>query len=215
MLDNKNLISRLLKYRNILIKLKNIGMVKVFSENLSDASGFAGSQIRKDLSTIGIEGKKKGGYNLQEIMPKLDNFLGKNEEQKIIIVGCGRIGRAIIEYENFHNNNMKIVAGFDTDEEKQSTVSNPPIYPLSELPAIVKNHQVKLGIITVPESCATEVYEQMIKSGIKGILNFARVHLHESENVFVNTMNIEFEIENLSYFVNVANKMKGKKEAVR
>jgi redox-sensing transcriptional repressor len=198
----EDFILRLLKYKNILTRLKKLGIVKVFSDNLGDATGLMASQVRKDFSTLEIAGNKRGGYHIDNLIEKLSEVLGKDEVQKVVVVGCGHIGQAIMAYRGFSNENLKIVAGFDIDKTKMSGGEHVPVHPIEQLDEFVKKHKIKVGIIAVPESAAPDVYEKMVAAGVKGVLNFARVYLRKAHGVIVNTVNIELQIENLFYFVN-------------
>lgn len=206
MSESKEFISRLLKYKNVLTNFKKLGMVKVFSDNLGDATGLASSQVRKDFSAFKITGNKRGGYNVDDLIEKLDQILIGDKKQRVIVVGCGNIGRALIEYNGFHGEKLKILAGFDINKAKWDPDAKVPIYSLEKMEDFVKKNQIKVGIIAVPESESTAVYEKMVAAGIKGVLNFARVYIREVEGTVVDTVNIELKIENLFYFVNALNK---------
>ena len=91
MQNNKNCILRLAKYKKALYRLKSLGFIKVFSENLADAIGVDSSQVRKDFSLFNITGSKKGGYIIIELIEKLNNILGKGEPEKVIITGKNEI----------------------------------------------------------------------------------------------------------------------------
>jgi len=203
---NKKCIIRLSRYKNALKRLKALGFVKVFSDNLSDAAGATPAQVRKDFSLFGISGHGRGGYNVDELIEKLKDILGKNETQNVVLVGAGRIGRALLKYKGFETGGIKIVAGFDIDPAKYSDESDIPIHPLDELSDYVAKNGVKIGILAVPDYVAQQVSEIMINAGIKGILNFAPIQLRLCEGVVINNINLEIELENLIYFVNVAEK---------
>ncbi|MCF7956017.1 MAG: redox-sensing transcriptional repressor Rex [Phycisphaerae bacterium] len=211
MITNKKCIIRLSRYKNALKRLKALGFVKVFSDNLSDAAGATPSQVRKDFSMFGISGYGRGGYNVDELIEKLRDILGKNEIQNVVIVGTGHIGRALLKYKGFGAGGIQIIAGFDIDPAKYDANSEIPIYPLDDFRDYVMKNAVKIGILAVPDYVAQQVSEIMISAGIKGILNFAPIQLRLAEDVVINNINLEIELENLIYFVNVAEKTGGKK----
>ena len=206
MITNKKCIIRLSRYKNALKRLKALGFVKVFSDNLSDAAGSTPSQVRKDFSLFGISGHGRGGYKVDELIEKLNDILGKNETQNVIIIGTGHIGRALLKYKGFETGGIKITAGFDVDPAKFDDNSEIPIYPLDIFRDYVDKNKVKIGILAVPDYVAQQVSEIMISAGIKGILNFAPIQLRLTEGVVINNINLEVELENLIYFVNVAEK---------
>ncbi len=98
-MTNKGQILRLLNYKNLLKHLQSLGFKKVFSDNISDTLEISSSLVRKDFGNFGITGNRKGGYDIDSILHKIDEILGKDEIQKVIIVGVGRIGEALMNYQ--------------------------------------------------------------------------------------------------------------------
>jgi redox-sensing transcriptional repressor len=205
---NKNCIIRLSKYKNALAKLKALGFVKVFSDNLADAAGVASSLVRKDFSLFGITGNKKGGYLIDELVEKVSDILGKNDTQKVIIAGAGNIGSALMKYKGFEKEGLKIVAVFDRDESKLGNDLPVPVMPVDSMDDFIKKNKIKIGIMCVPDQVAGEIFGLMVSSGIKGVLNFAPVNLKTQEDVIVENVNLVGELESLIYFVNASKKMK-------
>lgn len=205
---NKNCVLRLSKYKNALYRLKALGFVKVFSDNLADAVGVLSSQVRKDFSLFGIGGNKRGGYQIDSLIEKLNSILGKDQQQKVIVVGAGHIGTALMKYKGFEKEGIKIVACFDIDPAKLNKNSSIPVFPLDELKGFVKDKDIKVGIIAVPDIAAQQAAEVMVSAGIKGLLNFAPIRLRAAEDCVINNVNLELELENLIYYVNVLNKTK-------
>lgn len=207
---NKQCIIRLSRYKSALYRLRSLGFVKVFSDNLADAIGVTSSIVRKDFSLFGISGNKRGGYEIDNLLEKLNSILGKDTIQKVVVVGSGNIGQALMKYKGFEQGGIKIVAGFDTDPAKQSPSGGVPVYPLEELKDFIKERGIKIGIIAVPDAAAQQVADVLLQAGIKGILNFAPIRLRAPEDRVVNNVNLELELENLIYFVNVLDKTKNK-----
>lgn len=204
MVMNKKCILRLSRYKNALKRLKALGFVKVFSGNLADAAGVTSSQVRKDFSLFGITGNRRGGYKVDELVTKIRDILGKNEIQKVVIIGIGNIGNALLRYKGFETGGIRIVAGFDIDPARYQNASGIPILPLEEFRQFVQENEIKIGILAVPDVAAHHVSEIMIAAGIKGILNFAPIQLRGADDVIVSNINLEVELENLIYFVNAA-----------
>jgi redox-sensing transcriptional repressor len=210
MTANKNFIIRLSKYRNVLYRLKTMGLVRVFSNNLADATGVSALQVRKDFSIAKITGNKKGGYQVDELIEKLNHILGKNETQKVILAGIGKMGKAMVQYKGFEQEGIKIVAAFDIDPQKYKTIQDITVLPLENLKDFVKKNNIKIGIITVPDIAAQQVFNLMVSSGIKGIMNFAPIRLRGSSDVIISNVSLVMELENLIYFVNAREKTGGK-----
>jgi len=206
MITNKNCIIRLARYKNALYRLRSLGFVKVFSENLADAVGVTASQVRKDFSLFGISGNRRGGYEIGFLLEKLGLILGKDQVQKVIVVGAGHLGGALRDYRGFEKEGIRIAACFDIDPELYDRSSPVPILPIEELKEFVKNNGIRIGVIAVPEVAAGQVSELMISAGIKGILNFAPIRLKCPEDVVITNVNLGVELENLIYFVNVLSK---------
>lgn len=202
MQNNKNCILRLAKYKKALYRLKSLGFIKVFSENLADAIGVDSSQVRKDFSLFNITGSKKGGYIILELLDKINNILGSGEPEKVIIAGCGNIGSALMKYKGFQKDDIKIIAGFDNNFEKIKTSDKTPIYPIDEMDSFIKSNNIKTGIIATPDLVAQQIADTMIKNGVRGILNFAPIHLRVPENIVVSNVNLEIELETVIYYVN-------------
>ncbi|HPS20050.1 MAG TPA: redox-sensing transcriptional repressor Rex [Candidatus Omnitrophota bacterium] len=207
-MTNKKCIVRLSRYKKALYRFKNIGFVKVFSDTLADAIGVTSAQVRKDFSLFGISGNKRGGYNIDELIDKLQSILGKDQVQHVVVVGVGNIGRALMNYGGFEKEGIKIIAGFDIDPTKFRREDKVPIFPLDELKTFAKDHNVTIGILSVPDIAAQHASEVMLEGGIKGILNFSSIRLKGREDSVINNVNLEAEIENLIYFVNISGKVK-------
>ena len=208
MITNKNCIIRLSRYKNALYRLQALGFVKVFSDNLADAVGGTASQVRKDFSIFGISGNKKGGYQIDSLLKKLNSILGKDQLQKVIVVGAGHIGSALMRYRGFEKEGIKIVAGFDIDPAKINRSNSVPVLPLDEVKSFIKSNGIRIAILAVPDIAAQTAADLICTSGIKGILNFAPLRLKSAEGCIINNVNLEIELENLIYFVNVIEKTK-------
>ncbi|MFA7257480.1 MAG: redox-sensing transcriptional repressor Rex [Kiritimatiellales bacterium] len=201
-MSNRSRILRLSRYKNAALRLKSLNFLKVFSDNLADATGVTASQVRKDFSIFSISGNRRGGYQIEELLTQLNRVLGKDKLQKFILVGVGNLGRALINYQGFAKSEIKIVAGFDTDPAKFNRKADTLILPMDELAGFIKTNEVELAILTVPEFNAQEAFDKLKAAGIKGILNFAPTRLKSDDKVIVHNLNLETEFENLIYFVN-------------
>lgn len=210
---NRGIVLRLAKYLRVLNKLKGLGFVKVFSNNLGDAIGVTPAVVRKDFSTINIPGNKRGGYNIDVIVEEIEKVLGKEERQQIVVIGCGKIGQALMTYQEFDREGIDVVAGFDADPEVVDPSAKIPIYPMEEFHEFVSHRDVKVAVLAVPDSAATDVFELITQAGIPGVLNFTSVELKCTKCDFENcpvrcvvqNVNIGLEIENLFYLVRMKN----------
>lgn len=203
---NSDMLIRITRYYRILNRLRSLGLEKVFAHNLADAAGVSAAVVRKDFSLLEIHGQKRGGYEIHDLLRHLGRILGKtNEPQNVIIVGCGRIGKALMHYNGFEPDGIRIVAGFDSDPLVYSDSTHPvPVYPLSRIDEVVGAFNVKVAIITVPESATSDVYQRLIDAGITGVLNFSPITLKpvKLENgtfPIIHNMNIALELEQIFY----------------
>ena len=202
MLPTKKMVSRLSHYRKAILRLKELGFEKVFSETLGEEIGVTAAQVRKDFSIFGISGNKRGGYPIAITLEKLKHILGKDRLHKVIVVGTGNLGTALIQYKALEKEGVKIVAGFDIDPAKINKKASVPIFHLKELRKFVKMHHIKIGIIAVPDVAAQQVCDEILASGIKGILNFTTMRFKGAEDAFINNVYLQFELENVIYFIN-------------
>lgn len=203
---NSDMLIRITRYYRALNRLRAIGLEKVFAHNLSDAAGVSAAVVRKDFSILSIHGQKRGGYEITDLIEKLSAILGKGDPQNVIVIGCGRIGKALMHYSGFEPDGIRVVAGFDTDPVVYSDVSHPvPVYPLSRLEEVIEALEVKVAIITVPEASAADTAEKLIDAGIKGILNFSPITLRakpasDGETpCVIHNINIALELEQIFY----------------
>lgn len=201
-MTNKGQILRLLNYKNLLKHLQTLGFKKVFSDNISDTLEISSSLVRKDFGNFGITGNRKGGYEIDSILAKIDDILGKDEVQKVIVVGAGRIGEALMKYQGFMKEGIQIVAGFDIDPGKINPDGNPPVYHNDKLADFIRDNDIKICIMTVPQMVAKHTVDLLTATGIGGILNFTPIKFQSTTELTINNINIVHELENLIYVVN-------------
>ncbi len=205
-MPTRNDIIRISRYRNALVRLRALNFVKVFSDNLADATGVSSAQVRKDFSAFSIADSQRGGYQVDDLLKKLNRILDKDTIHEFIEVGAGNLGKALLRYPGFARSGIKIVACFDIDPAKYDRDAEIPVLPIEELHSFVQEHGIKFGIISTPDVAAQQVLVRMISAGIKGILNFAPIYLRGPEDCVINNINLESEIENIVYFVNLSGK---------
>jgi redox-sensing transcriptional repressor len=201
---NLEAIRRLSKYRHVMQQMKHLGLVKVFSDNLADAIGVSPSLVRKDFSMFNLSGNKRGGYRIDDLVTRLNSLLGKDHEQKIIIIGCGKLGQALMNHNAFAHVGITVVAGFDTDPEVIDPDAPVPILHIKKLNEFVEEQQVRVAALTLPEAAAQPMMETLKQTCVKGVINFAPASLKSSDGFLVHNISIELEIENLFYNIHFA-----------
>ena len=207
----KNSLKRIFLYRASLVRLKLMGVKKVFSYTLANETGVKADQVRKDFSEYGIKGNKRGGYEVEELLEIMENIFHRNKDHNLVLVGMGNMGLALSKYSRFVQRNMNIVATFDIDPFKQKIRSDIPVYSMGRLKEIIDRFRVKVAILAVPEISAQEVTDELIRLGIKGLVNFAPVLLKVPADVVVNNVNLCDELESVIYCVHNMMKVDGLK----
>ena len=194
-------IYRLSIYLRCLARLRENGISTVSSEALARAAGVKPTQLRKDLAYFGTFGTRGLGYDVGALSKKISDKLGTSRLQPVILVGVGNLGLALLSYRGFEKEGFEIVSAFDADPQRRRDKEiKQPIYGMDELPAFVRDQNVKMAILTVPAAVAQEVANHLVEAGIVGILNFSPIVLAVAEEVMVNNVNLAIELENLSYF---------------
>jgi len=198
---SKERLKRLFLYKICLVRMKKMGIKRVYSYSLGPEAGVTPEQVRKDFSELRIRGNQRAGYLLDTLMGELEGIIQLTDNSNIILVGMGNIGQALANYNWLNQWNINIVATFDIDPSKQRRRNDTVIYPMQRLTEIVSRFRVKVAIIAVPEISAQEVCTQLVEAGIKGIVNFAPVILKVVPGIVVNNINLYNEVESVLYWV--------------
>jgi redox-sensing transcriptional repressor len=184
-------VERLSRYRSVLLKLQGMGFSKVFSGNLGDALGLSGSQVRKDFAAFGMRGVKRGGYDITSLLTRMAALLGTSAQCRAVVIGCGKIGQALLRSFGGRRGGVSIVAGFDSDPQVVSPVPDVPVLDVGELPAYIKKN-------CTPEQSVPNLLEQLRSTGvIRGVLNFTPTPLRSDEQFCVQNIDIRMELEKL------------------
>lgn len=197
---DKKSITRLLRYKDAVMRLEALNFARIFSRNLADATGVSAAQVRKDFSIFGIRGNRRGGYYIDELKAQLNKVLGRDQEKRFVLAGVGNVGRALLHYELFGEHNIKIAAAFDINPDKFAPDAEPAVLPLEEMAAYIQANGIRLGVIAVPAIACQQVFELMVSAGINGILNFAPIWITAPQGCVINNVNLLSEFENLAYF---------------
>ena len=193
---------RLSVYLRCLHRLRDNGIPTVSSEALARAAGVKSTQLRKDLTYFGQFGTRGLGYDVDQLSRMITDTLGTASLQPVILVGVGNLGSALLSYRGFEQEGFEIVAAFDVDAQRfKARRAKPQVMAMEDLPDYVQQNRVKMAILTVPANAAQEATNDLVASGVTGIMNFAPIVLHVPEDVTVNNVNLAIELENLSYFI--------------
>ena len=150
-------------------------------------------QVRKDLAAVCGAGKPKIGYETEKLIFDIESHLGYERLTNAVLVGAGKLGRALLDYDGFEDFGVKIVAGFDCNETVL-TKGTKNILPIRDIEVYCREHDVKLGIITVGQGSAQDVCDMLVQSGIKAIWNFAPVTLKVPNEVLLKQENLALSL---------------------
>ena len=209
---SKTLLRRLPLYLSHLKSLPE-NTPNISATALAKALGLGDVLVRKDLAKVSSGGRRKTGYLRENLIRDIEDYLDINTTTAAVIVGAGKLGRALLDYSGFENSGMELLAAFDIRPETQKTQGGKPIYPVDELEEFCRENGVRIGIITVPGDYAQQVCDRLVACGIRGIWNFAPVQLAVPEGITVQSENLAVSLTALRmHLKNQDRKAAGKKE---
>jgi redox-sensing transcriptional repressor len=198
----KAVVGRVSLYLRQLESFQRQGYSTVSSNQLGEPLSIKNAQVRKDLAFFGQFGHPGIGYLIDELISALRQILGIDRDWPIVLVGLGNLGRALLKYRGFRSRRFHIVAVFDNDPRKiGQSQEGLKVEPIDAMRKAVAAHKISLGLLCVPAEAAQRVADQMIASGITGILNFAPAPLTVPPGINVVAVDLSVQLENLAYKV--------------
>jgi redox-sensing transcriptional repressor len=195
-------LKRLSYYLRYLERFREKGVDTISSKELSKALALSDAQVRRDLFTLGGFGKRGVGYRVATLFDFLNTFLGLDEIQEAILVGCGNLGKALLQYKGFKKRKFIITYAFDNNKRLfKKKIAGVEIRDIKEMKRAVREHKITYGIIATPASSAQEVVNNMVDSGIRAVLNFASIKVHVPEDVVLSSVDLTTELEWLSFHI--------------
>ncbi|HET7578627.1 MAG TPA: redox-sensing transcriptional repressor Rex [Bacillales bacterium] len=192
---------RLPLYYRFLKNLHDSGKQRVSSKELSRAVKVDSATIRRDFSYFGALGKKGYGYNVESLLDFFRKTLDQDELTKVILVGVGNLGTALLRYNFMKNSSTQIVMAFDADPGKvNGEVGGVPVYNIRDFREKVGDN-APVAILTVPAPAAQSVADEIVDSGVQGILNFTPARLSVPDHIRVHHIDLSVELEALLYFL--------------
>ena len=193
-------VRRLSLYLRFLEDFEQRGLETISSDELARRGGTTSAQVRKDLSFFGSFGKRGLGYSVPELSRRIREIMGLGREWRVIIVGAGKIGAALAQYQGFVQRGFHIVAVYDTAPEKIGRSWNSQtIRDIRQLERDAAQEKPDIAVLTVPSEAAQSMLDRIVKAGIKAVLNFAPVQLQAPADVTVKSVNMAMELESLSF----------------
>ena len=196
---SKSTLKRLPNYLSYLKGLPADDTAYISATALASALDMGEVQVRKDLASVSNGGRPKVGYHRMSLIADIEAFLGYSNTNDAVLVGAGKLGRALLSYSGFEEYGLNILAAFDSNDALIGTSkSGKPIMHMSRLEEFCKLNKIRIGIITVPAEYAQEVCDRLIASGIQAIWNFAPKHLEVPSEILVQTENMAASLAILS-----------------
>ncbi len=193
-------VGRLSRYYRTLKQLEGLGVATVSSEDLARKNNVTSAQVRKDFSFFGAFGRRGLGYNVRDLKRNIAHIMGLDQEWHLLLVGVGNIGRALLNFRQFQEQNFYFTLLLDSDPRKIGSRFNTlEVKNLDHLEEEIKKAHVDIAVISVPAEAAQKVSDALVAAGIKAILNFAPITLHVPPDVTVRNENMVMEIEHLSF----------------
>ncbi len=196
-------ISRLPRYFRYLGELKDEGIERISSQELSDIMKVTASQIRQDFNNFGGFGQQGYGYKVEYLYEEIGKILGLDKKHNLIIVGAGNLGQALANYMNFERRGFLFKGMFDNNPALYGKkIREMEVKPMEELHIFVKDNNIDIAVLTIPKTSAVAVAEQLVKDGIKGIWNFAHVDLNVPKEIQVENVHLSDSLMKLTYNIN-------------
>ncbi|MBQ8764858.1 MAG: redox-sensing transcriptional repressor Rex [Clostridia bacterium] len=193
---SKQALKRLPVYMSYLKSVDTQQVEYISSSTVAEALDMNDVQVRKDLAAVcKTAGIPKKGFVVRDLIGGISDFLGYSQGNDAILIGAGNLGMALMSYRGFDNYGINIVAAFDSRPE---VIDNKKIFDISRLGEICKKLNVKIGIITVPDTAAQKVCDLLVESGILAIWNFAPTHIKAPEDILVQNENMASSLALLS-----------------
>ena len=192
-------IRRLPLYRRMLLKLKANNRPVVSCTHIAEELHLLPIQVRKDIAMTGIVGKPRVGYEVDELINAIEEFLGWKNDNDAFLVGAGNLGSALLGYKGFRERGLNIVAAFDNDPAKVGkAIHGVEVLPLDHLDNLAQRMHVQIGVLTVDQIAAQDVANYMVLSGIRAIWNFTQVRLDVPRETILENVDLSASLAVLS-----------------
>ena len=196
-------IGRLPRYFRYLGELKDDGIERISSQELSAIMKVTASQIRQDFNNFGGFGQQGYGYKVEYLYQEIGKILGLDKTHHLIIIGAGNLGQALANYMNFERRGFLFKGIFDNNPALfGKKIRNLEVKPMDELEQFVRENNIDIAVLTIPKNSAIQVAERLAANGIKGIWNFAHVDLNVPQEIQVENVHLSDSLMKLTYNIN-------------
>jgi len=195
-------IERLSQYRRALLICLNNGQMHIYSHEIAKIQHITAVQVRRDLMLIGYTGTLRKGYNVKELIELIGQIIDSLDGINVAIIGMGNLGRALINYFAGKRSHLKIVASFDINPDKiGNKMSGIPCFSIDEMEKVIREKNIKVGIMTVPEDFASQTADKLVHAGIKGILNYTPKPVYVPNEVYLEEYDMITSLEKVAFYV--------------
>jgi redox-sensing transcriptional repressor len=195
-------VERLSEYRRTLLECLNEKRNFIFSHDLAARLHITAVQVRRDLMLIGYSSVLRKGYDVRELIETISKIIDSGESMNVAVIGIGNLGRAVAGYFKGKRSKLNLVASFDSDQQKiNKVISGVKCYPYNDIESMMKELDIRIAILTVPPDFAREITEELVRYGIKGILNFTTIPLNVPSGIYLEEYDMITSIEKVAYFV--------------
>jgi redox-sensing transcriptional repressor len=195
-------IDRLPVYARALASLERQGRDVVSSQELGAQLGVTPAQIRKDLSYFGRFGKQGRGYNVKRLLEELHQILGLDRKWRMVVVGVGQLGHAVLTYAGFAPQGFHIVDAFDADPRVVGQrIGDVLVKPIEEMRQTLAGQSIDIGIVAVPAHAAQQVIDGLVECGVRAILNYAPIAPHVPSNVRVKDIDPVLSLQSMTFYL--------------
>jgi redox-sensing transcriptional repressor len=196
-------IGRLPRYLRYLGELKDEGVERISSQELSELMHVTASQIRQDFNNFGGFGQQGYGYNVEYLYEEISKILGLDHKHNFIIIGAGNLGRALGNYLNFERRGFIFRGMFDKNPDLVGQdVRGVKVMPMNEMERFVRDNNIDIAVLTIPKTSAVDIADVLVENGIRAIWNFAHVDLNVPEGILVENVHLSDSLMKLSYNIN-------------
>lgn len=193
-------IGRLPRYFRYLGELRDDGVERISSQELSELMSVTASQIRQDFNNFGGFGQQGYGYNVEFLYKEIGKILGLDKTHHLVIIGAGNLGQALGNYINFEKRGFILKGIFDKNPQLHGKkVREIEIQPMEMVEEFVRENNIDIAVLTIPKTSAVEVAEVLAANGIKAIWNFAHVDLNVPKGIQVENVHLSDSLMKLSY----------------
>jgi redox-sensing transcriptional repressor len=193
--------ARLSRYLQVLTQARKMGKDRISSQEIAEYTNINATQIRRDLSAFGKFGKRGVGYRTEALLDEIRKILRTQGQHNIALAGAGRLGSAIASSPIFGEHGITVAAVFDSDDEKVGhRVGNVLVSSTDEIPEIVRDRNIIVGVIAVPAESAQQAADALIAAGVKIIFNYSEALLDVPSDVAVHTSNPAVDLLYALYF---------------